>query len=186
MPSAALALTSTSAVRPAHHRQAAPGTRAPHPASGVVTGGAATRDAEEPAHLAERLFGAATHVVLVSDGGPALSIVGWTLGTGRAEVSDDRGASRTVVAEVMYSEAGHYVVYEHQIAQGGDATPLAATVNEFRTAPDLWRYSETGSFDSARDIALATAVDHASRVWPWLRRGPARRAVSAMALPFAL
>ncbi len=138
---------------------------------------------------AERIFGAPMHMVLVNDHGPAMSIMGWTLGTARAEVEEGAGATRTVVVEILFSETGRYVVSERIVTQLSDYKMLAATLSEHRSTRDVRRYCDTTStsFDPARDATLAAALDHASRVWPWLKRPGRTRSLSgSIALPFAL
>ncbi len=149
---------------------------------------AVQRTDNDPVARAERVFGCPSHLVLVSDKGPALSIMGWTLGAGRADVREGPGATRTTVIEIMFTETGRYAVCERVGTQGEkpDAKALTATLTEFESPRDVRRYCETSSFDSARDMALAAALDHATRVWPWLRRPARVRAVRSLTLPFAV
>jgi hypothetical protein len=147
---------------------------------------AAAHDSD-PLARADMLFGAPAHLVLLSDSGPALSFMGWTLGSSRAEAADENGEDvRAVQIEIMFSESGEYVVFERIETQTADGTPqLAANVEEFRSAREVCRYCETSTLDPQADAARAAAVDHAARQWHWLKR-PGRRGAEKLELPFAL
>jgi hypothetical protein len=138
---------------------------------------------------AERIFGQPTHMVLVNDLGPAMSIMGWTLGVARAEVSEGPSRTRTVVVEILFTETGRYVVSERVVTELSDYKMLTATLSEHRSSRELRRHCEVSStsFDPARDATLAAALDHASRIWPWLKRPGRTRSLSgSITLPFSL
>lgn len=141
----------------------------------------------DPLARADRLFGAPAHLVLLSDNGPALSFMGWTIGASKAESVDEGGQNgRVVEVEIMFSEAGDYVVFERIETRTADGVPqLATNVAEFPAPRDVCRYCETATLDSQTDAARAAAVDHAARQWHWLKR-PGRRAHEKLELPFAL
>jgi hypothetical protein len=118
---------------------------------------------------AERLFGAPTHVVLVNDHGPAVSFTGWRLGTAEATCSEAEGAIKKVTVEVLYSRETPYAVAERcETRQLDGATRMEATVSVCRAAKDVRSVCESPTGDVVRDMARATALDHAIRVWPWL------------------
>ena len=161
---------------------------APTPALSARQTAVAAVDAD-PLARADRLFGGPTHLVLLSDSGPALSFMGWALGTARAESIDSGGeGTRIVEIEVMFSESGDYVVSERiETLLSDGSSRLAATVTEFPAARDLIRYCETTTLDPQADATRAAAVDHAARHWPWLKRGGKRGGGGgAIKLPFAL
>jgi hypothetical protein len=124
----------------------------------------------------EALLGTPAQMLLTTSGGRLLTVRGWTLGTGRADVRHDPvGTTRTVMMEIVLTEAQEYVIGERVetiVADG--ARRLAATVTTFRTARELVRYVESGSCDPSRDGVLVTALDHAARSWPSLSRVLAR------------
>jgi len=136
---------------------------------------------------ADRLFGAPAHLVLLSDTGPALSFMGWTIGSSRAESVGHHGeTSRTVEIEIMFSESGDYVVFERIETQLAEQDPLLiASVAEFPAPRDVARYCETSTSDPQADAARAAAIDHAARQWHWLKR-PGRRGVGKLEFPFSL
>lgn len=142
----------------------------------------------DPLARADRLFGAPAHLVLLSDTGPALSFMGWTLGSSRAEAVDEQGqGSRVVEVEIMFSEAGDYAVFERIESRTADGvTQLASTVAEFGSPRDVVRYCETGTLDPQADAARAAALDHTARQWHWLRRPGRRGAGEKVELPFSL
>ncbi len=122
--------------------------------------------------LAERQFGAATHMVLVDDRGPAVSFMGWKLGAAFVECSEDTGSTRTVTVEVLYSETTAYGVAERSETRLADgATRLDASVTLFNSTRDIRRHCESWTGDAVRDMARAAALDHAVRAWPGLRAG---------------
>jgi hypothetical protein len=141
----------------------------------------------DPLARADRLFGGPAHLVLLSDNGPALSFMGWTLGSSRAESVDEQGQnSRVVEVEIMFSEEGNYVVFERFETQLADSGPLLVTNAAAFPAPrDVCRYCETATQDPQADAARAAAVDHAARQWHWLKR-PGRRGGEKLELPFAI
>jgi hypothetical protein len=141
----------------------------------------------DPVARADRLFGAPAHLVLLSDTGPALSFMGWTIGSSRAEAVDQDGqGARIVEVEIMFSEGGDYVVFEKIETQTADGIgQLVTNVAEFPAPRDVCRYCETATLDSQVDAARAAAVDHAARQWHWLKR-PGRRAAEKLELPFSL
>ena len=118
---------------------------------------------------AERLFGAPTHVVLVNDHGPAVSFTGWKLGSGEATCAETEGEVKTVTVEVLYSSTTPYAVAERCETRATDgSTHMEATVAVCRAAKDVRQMCESPSGDMVRDMARASALDHAIRVWPWL------------------
>jgi hypothetical protein len=118
---------------------------------------------------AERLFGAPTHVVLVNDHGPAVSFTGWKLGSGVATCAESEGDVKTVTVEVLYSSTTPYAVAERvQTRRIDGSTRMEATVAVCRGAKDVRQVCENPSGDMVRDMARASALDHAIRVWPWL------------------
>ena len=124
---------------------------------------------------AERLFGAPTHVVLVNDHGPAVSFNGWRLGSGEATCAEDEGAIKKVTVEVLYSSGTPYAVAERcETRQVDGSTRMEATVAVCRAAKDVRYMCEHPTGDVVRDMARATALDHAIRVWPWLEPRPSR------------
>jgi hypothetical protein len=141
----------------------------------------------DPLVRADRLFGGPSHLVLLSDTGPAVSFMGWTIGSSRADSVDADGQpARVVEIEIMFSEAGDYVVFERVETHVADGLPqLAASVGQFRSPREVRRYCETSTLDPQSDAARAAAVDHAARQWHWLKR-PGRRATETLELPFAL
>jgi hypothetical protein len=153
-------------------------TRSPSP----TTRAAAAAD-HDPIQYADRMFGAAVHMVLVDDHGPAVSFMGWKLGAARAESHDEAGA-RTIEVEFLFAENGEYAVCERVSNALADAPPaLDATVTLFPSARDVRRYAESPTMDPMRDMAIASALDHAARAWPWLRRA---RKATGYTIPFAL
>jgi hypothetical protein len=149
---------------------------------------AAAAGADSPAERAERQFGAPAHLVLVSDEGPAVSFMGWTLGTATAEMSEqDTGGLRIVVVEVMFSEEGEYVICERiETRQGGGTRELGAIVTKFPAPRDVHRYCEQATLDPQADAARAAAVDHSARLWPWLKRPGRHGTGESIVPPFAL
>jgi hypothetical protein len=124
---------------------------------------------------AERMFGAPTHVVLVNDHGPAVAFTGWKLGSGEATCAETEGAIKKVTVDVLYSNASPYAVAERCETRHVDgATQMEATVSLCRAAKDVRSMCERPTGDVVRDMARATALDHAIRVWPWLEPTPRR------------
>jgi hypothetical protein len=153
-------------------------TRSPSP----ITRAAAAAD-NDPMQCADRLFGSAVHMVLVDDHSPAVSFMGWKLGAGRAECRDASG-QRTIEIEVLFAENGEYAICERISTMLADAPPaLDATVTLFPSARDARRFAESATTDPMRDMALASALDHSARAWPWLRRN---RKSTGYTIPFAL
>lgn len=148
---------------------------------------AAAADAD-PLGRAERLFGGPAHLVLLSDAGPALSFMGWTIGSSRAEaVEEGVQGSRAVEVEIMFSEDGDYVVFERIETRTADGVlQLSTSVGEFAAPRDVFRYCETSTVDPQADAARAAAVDHAARQWHWLKRPGRRSGGERLELPFAL
>jgi hypothetical protein len=160
----------------------------PAPAASVAVRQAQAAAADvDPLARADRLFGGPAHLVLLSDSGPALSFMGWTLGSSRAESLGENGqGSRVVEVEIMFSESGRYVVFERIETHLADCAPqFVANVAEFQAPRDVCRFCETATSDPQADAARAAAVDHAARQWYWLRR-PGRRAQEKLELPFSL
>jgi hypothetical protein len=118
---------------------------------------------------AEKLFGAPTHVVLVNDHGPAVSFTGWKLGRGEATCAEREGAVKKVIVEVLYSTTAPYAITERcETRQVNGATQMEASVSLCRAEREVRRVCESPTGDMVRDMARATALDHAIRVWPWL------------------
>lgn len=118
---------------------------------------------------AEKLFGPPTQVVLVNDQGPAVSFTGWKLGSSEATCAESGGAMRTVSVEILYSNTMPYVVAERsEIRQGNGETQRDASVKLCRAEKHVRSVCETPTGDVVRDMARATALDHAITVWPWL------------------
>jgi hypothetical protein len=141
----------------------------------------------DPLARAERLFGAAGHLVLVSDHGPARSFIGWTLGSSRADAVGDAGTSVRVVVEIMFSEAGGYVVFERNETRLADgAARFSSSVVELPLPADVRRYCESSTQDLQTDAARAAAVDQAARTWHWLKRPGRRVAGEPLNFPFSL
>jgi hypothetical protein len=153
-------------------------TRSPAPTTRAAA--AADRDAHQ---YADRMFGSAVHMVLVDDHGPAVSFMGWKIGAARAESHESAGA-RTVEVEILFAQSGEYAVCERISTTLCDAAPaLDATVTLFPSPRDVRRFAESATLDPMRDMAVASALDHAARAWPWLRRS---RKASGYTIPFAL
>jgi hypothetical protein len=124
---------------------------------------------------AERLFGAPMHVVLVNDHGPAVSFTGWKLASGEATCAELEGAIKRVTVDVLFSSGTPYAIAERcETRQVNGATQTEATVSLCRAAKDVRQVCESSTGDMVRDMARATALDHAIRVWPWLEP-PSRR-----------
>jgi hypothetical protein len=124
---------------------------------------------------AEKLFGAPTHVVLVNDHGPAVSFTGWKLGSGEATCADTEGEMKTVTVDVLYSSTSPYAVAERcQTRQIDGSTRMEASVALCRGARDVRQVCEHSTGDMVRDMARASALDHAIRVWPWLEPRPSQ------------
>jgi hypothetical protein len=118
---------------------------------------------------AEKLFGAPTHVVLVNDHGPAVAFTGWKLGSGEVTCAEMEGAVKKVIVDVLYSSTTPYAIAERcETRQINGATQMDATVSVCRAEKEVRRVCESSTGDVARDMARATALDHAIRVWPWL------------------
>jgi hypothetical protein len=129
---------------------------------------------------AERLFGAPTHVVLVNDHGPAVAFTGWKLGSGEATCAETEGAIKKVTVDVLYSASTPYAIAERcEVRQMDGATRMEATVSLCRGEKGVRSVCESPTGDMVRDMARATALDHAIRVWPWLEQreplNPTRR-----------
>lgn len=153
-------------------------TRSPSP----TTRAAAAAD-HDPHQYADRMFGSAIHMVLVDDHGPAISFMGWRIGSARAEARD-AATTRTIEVEFLFAENGEYAVCERVSTTLADAPPaLDATVTLFPSARDVRRFAESATTDPMRDMAIASALDHAARAWPWLRRA---RKGTGYTIPFAL
>jgi hypothetical protein len=127
---------------------------------------------------AEKLFGAPTQVVLVNDQGPAVTLTGWKLGSSEATCAESGGAVRTVTVDVLYSNTMPYVVAERcETRQMDGTTQREASVSLCRAEKHVRSVCQTPTGDVVRDMARATALDHAIRVWPWLEptgRRPSR------------
>jgi hypothetical protein len=130
------------------------------------------------------MFGSSMHMVLVDDHGPAVSLMGWKLGGGRAESREPGSSTRAIDIELLFAENGEYAICERIATVLADAPPaLEATVTLFPSARDVRRFAESATADPMRDMALVAALDHAARAWPWLRR---TRKVTGYTIPFAL
>ena len=158
------------------------------PAAQTARQAAAAAADSDPLVRADRLFGGPSHLVLLSDTGPALSFMGWTIGSSRAESVDEQGqGSRAVEVEIMFSESGDYVVFERVETQTADGVPhLLTSLGEFAAARDVCRYCETSTLDPQADAARAAAMDHAARHWHWLKRSGRRSGAERIELPFSL
>jgi hypothetical protein len=143
-----------------------------------------TPSEHDPIQHAERLFGAVAHMVLVNDHGPAVSFMGWKVGHGRAESRDPSGA-RTIEIEILFAESGEYAICERTTMHLADTSHphLDARITLLGSSRDVRRFVEASTSDPMRDMALASALDHSTRVWPWLRRP---RKVTSYTIPFAL
>lgn len=160
------------------------------PASPSARQAAAAAVDADPLTRADRLFGAPAHLVLPRDTGPALSFMGWTIGSSRAESVDEETRDlRAVEVEIMFSEGGDYVVFERAETRDAEGTTeFNSSVAEFAGPGDVCRYCETSTLDPQADAARAAAVDHAAHQWHWLKR-PGRRGSGgreSVELPFSL
>jgi hypothetical protein len=130
------------------------------------------------------MFGSSMHMVLVDDHGPAVSFMGWKLGSGRAESREPGHSTRSIDIELLFAENGEYAICERIATTLADAPrALEATVTLLPSARDARRFAESATADAMRDMALVAALDHAARAWPWLRRA---RKATGYTIPFAL
>ncbi len=126
---------------------------------------------ELPRETAERLFGAPSHTILVSDRGPTVAFMGWRLGSGRAEAAERGGASRVVEVEIYVDEEARYAVAERAVYSGHDGRhALDAAVTLLGSAAEVRAYCDAASIEPMRDAALCTALDHVAKFWPHLDR----------------
>lgn len=126
------------------------------------------------------------HMVLVDDVRPAVSFMGWKVGSGRVDC-DDAGTKRSITVDLLFSETGKYALCERtETVLADGATRLEASVVLFTSAKDVRRFVENGlgASDPVRDLATVAALDHSAKIWPWLRRHSRR--VGSYTLPFAL
>jgi hypothetical protein len=134
--------------------------------------------------LAHKMFGEPTPMMLLRQGG-TLRILGWTLGSGRAECQEDGHLVQFVGIDVVLIGDGRYAVSERTATDGGDGqSRLDARCTVFDAPAEVRRHCEDGHGDSTRTAARLAALDHASRRWPPFN--PERRGVNALPLPFPL
>jgi hypothetical protein len=142
---------------------------------------------EPPQYSAERLFGAPSHIILVSDSGPSVAFMGWRLGVGRAEAQDRSGVSRVVEVEIYFDDAGHYAVAERaEYAGSGGQAALDAAVTKLESAAEVRAYCDAAAIEPMRDAALCAALDHVAKFWPHLGRRERRRSITPPFLRAAL
>lgn len=131
---------------------------------------------ELPRETAERLFGAPSHTILVSDRGPTVAFMGWRLGSGRAEAAEAGGPSRVVEVEIYVDEEARYAVAERAIYVAADGQrALDAAVTLLGSATEVRAYCDAASIEPMRDAALCAALDHVSKFWPHLDRRQRRQ-----------
>lgn len=131
-------------------------------------------DAPELA-LAYETFGQPEPLMLLRQEG-ALRILGWTLGSGRAESRDQEQRAEFVGIDVVLIGDGRYAVSERMAADGVyGLSRLEARCEVFDNLVEARRYCEEAGGDSTRVAARLAALDHATRRWPPLRvhNGPA-------------
>jgi hypothetical protein len=135
--------------------------------------------------LAHKMFGAPTPMMLLRHGG-TLRILGWTLGSGRAECQEDGRLVQFVGIDVVLIGDGRYAVSERTATDGGDEQPrLEARCSVFDAPGEVRRHCEESDSDASRTAARLAALDHATKRWP-LFRSTERRWGDALPLPFAL
>ncbi len=133
-------------------------------------------DFESPRALAERLFGAAAHTILLSDHGPSAVFMGWRLGIGRAQAEEGGGVTRVVDVEIYVDEDERYAIAERSAYAGADGqAALDATVTLLDSPEQVREYCDAASFQPMRDAALCAALDHVAKYWPHLGRRRKRR-----------
>lgn len=137
-------------------------------------------DFEPPRALAERLFGAATHTMLLSDHGPPAVFMGWRLGIGRAQAEESGGVTRIVDVEIYLDEDERYAIAERSAYAGADGqAALDASVTRLDSPATVRGYCDAASFEPMRDAALCAALDHVAKYWPHLGRRTKRRSTPA-------
>ncbi len=142
---------------------------------------------ELPRETAERLFGAPSHTILVSDRGPSVAFMGWRLGSGRAEAAERGGLSRVVEVEIYVDEDARYAVAERAVYSGADGQrALDAAVTLLGSAVEVRAYCDAASIEPMRDAALCTALDHVAKFWPHLGRRQRRQSSTPPFLKAAL
>jgi hypothetical protein len=116
----------------------------------------------------------------------ALRILGWTLGSGRAECRQDGRVAQLVGIDVVLIGDGRYAVSERTATEGKDGfSRLESTCTLFESPSEVRCHCENGRGDATRAAARVAALDHATRYWPPFRAGSARLG-DALPLPFAL
>jgi hypothetical protein len=105
----------------------------------------------------------------------ALRIIGWTLGSGRAEARDQGRLAEFVGIDVVLIGDGRYAISERMAADGVyGLSRLEARCEVFDTLVEARQYCEDIEGNSTRVAARLSALDHATRRWPPFRghRGP--------------
>jgi hypothetical protein len=142
---------------------------------------------ESARYAAERLFGASSHTILVSDSGHTVAFMGWRLGVGRAQAEEKGGPSRVVEVELYFDEAGGYAVAERAEYPGPDGElALDAAVTVLASPAEVRAYCDAAAIEPMRDAALCAALDHVAKFWPHLGRRQRRRSVTPQFLRAAL
>ncbi len=145
------------------------------------------KSSESPRQTAERLFGAASHTILVSDRGPTVAFLGWRLGSGRAEATERGGIGRVVEVEIYLDEDDRYAVAERAEYVAGDGQrALDAAVTVLGSDGEVRAYCDAASFEPMRDAALCAALDHVAKFWPHLDRRQRRQSPTPPFLRAAL
>ncbi len=135
--------------------------------------------------LALEMFGEPAPMTLLRQDG-ALRILGWTLGSGRAECRQDGRVAQLVGIDLVLIGDGRYAISERIASEGKDGlSRLDATCVLFASPAELRNHCENGVGDATRAAARVSALDHASRSWPPFRARSARSG-DVLPLPFAL
>jgi hypothetical protein len=122
--------------------------------------------------LAFETFGEPEPLMLLRQEG-ALRILGWTLGSGRAESRDQAQRAEFIGIDVVLIGDGRYAISERMAADGVyGLSRLEARCEVFDTFVEARRYCEEAGGDSTRVAARLAALDHATRRWPPLRGHP--------------
>jgi hypothetical protein len=135
--------------------------------------------------IAYRLFGEPGPMVLLRQDG-ALRILGWSLGSGRAECRQEGRLAQLVGIDVVLIGDGRYAVSERIATEGKDGySRLEAWCALCDSPAEVRRHCEDGGGDDTRAAARLAALDHATRCWPPFRNGSARFG-DVLPFPFAL
>jgi hypothetical protein len=135
--------------------------------------------------LAYEMFGEPGPMTLLRQEG-ALRILGWTLGSGRAECQQDGRLAELVGVDVILIGDGRYALSERMATEGKDSlSRLEAWCVVLDSPGQVRQHCEEGANDATRAAARRAALDHATRCWPLFRSG-ASRPGTALPLPFAL